>query len=178
MPPPEADQLDAEKRALREAVRAQIASISPTEAARRSRAICQAIAATGAFARARTIMAYLPIEDGPLEVDPRQLGAIAIARGKRLCYPRMDWDRKTMQPIVVPSALPRAEVRRHNVPEPTEGATVDAAEVDLVIVPGVAFDAARHRLGRGGDVQILQSRAQARNAAASARNRQIRRPGA
>lgn len=152
MTPPEADQLSAEKRALREAVRARVASISLADAASRSRAICLAIAATGSFARARTIMAYLPIvaEGAPPEVDPRPLGAMALARGKRLCYPRIDWDAKTMQPVAVTSTSPDVEVRKHHVPEPVDGTPIALAEVDMVIVPGVAFDAQRHRLGRGG----------------------------
>ena len=150
MPSPDAQPNDA-KRALREQMRAVLAALPPGEAATRSRALCRAVAATGVFQRARTIMAYLPIEtpNAPPEVDPRPLGAIALAHGKRLCYPCMDWDAKTMQPISVSCADPPTHVRRYEVPEPIEGDAIAPGDVDLVIVPGVAFDAQRRRLGRG-----------------------------
>lgn len=95
-------------------------------------------------------MVYLPIRTGAhAELDPCPLAARALALGKRIAYPRIDWDANTMQPIEATQALPDSEVRRHNVPEPVGGAPIALGEIDMVIVPGLAFDARGHRLGRG-----------------------------
>lgn len=39
---------------------------------------------------------------------------------------------------------------RHGIPEPAEGAEIEPEELDLVLLPLLAFDACGHRLGQGG----------------------------
>ena len=70
--------------------------------------------------------------------------------GKTVCLPRVDWDAKGMVPAVV-TDLTTLVTHRHGIAEPGERAPVVAVEdLDLILVPGVAFDERCNRLGRGG----------------------------
>ena len=42
------------------------------------------------------------------------------------------------------------EANRHGIPEPSQGALLDADALTVVLVPLLAFDARGHRLGQGG----------------------------
>jgi 5-formyltetrahydrofolate cyclo-ligase len=84
------------------------------------------------------------------EVDTHELQRACLAQGKRLCLPRTE--RKTRGIIIHPvSDLERdLAASRYNFREPLATLPiVPAAEVDLVVVPGVAFDEHGNRLGRG-----------------------------
>ena len=83
------------------------------------------------------------------EPDTRLLRDVAHHAGKRVVLPRV-----VGRDIV---ALPDAgmlEVSNFGVPEPAfpspESSAVSPDEIDLVIVPGLAFDADNFRVGYGG----------------------------
>jgi 5-formyltetrahydrofolate cyclo-ligase len=138
-----------EKRAVRAAVRARIGAMPPSERWLASAAVCQRVMALGVFARARTVMLFAPLPD---EVDLTGVLVRCREDGKRVCAARADWETREMVPAEVGggdwSAL---VIGRFGVREPGAGAAVvNALEIDLVLVPGVAFDAGGHRLGRGG----------------------------
>jgi 5-formyltetrahydrofolate cyclo-ligase len=137
--------LEASKRQLRGRMRARRGEISAQQAARAGLEAARWITASDAFRAAPTLALYAAI---PGEIETRALFEAGRAAGKRVCLPRStrphglefalvdDWDR------LVPGL--------HSVPEPPADAVVCAlAGGDLVIVPGVAFDAQGARLGRG-----------------------------
>lgn len=102
----------------------------------RSATIAERVRALPAFAACRTLLAYEPIG---AEVDPTELASMAAAHGR---------------PVYVPSADQRTRWRRWSHggdrPDsaPAASPTTNGSPV-LVLVPGLGFDVAGTRLGRG-----------------------------
>lgn len=131
---------------MREEARRGLEAISESERALRSRNICRRLGEAPSYVRASTIMMYFPM---PEEVDLLELAQRASASGKRLCLPRMDWSARTIAPLIVDWRTLRTEVREHGISEPTEGEVAPLKTIDLILVPGLAFDEGGRRLGRG-----------------------------
>ena len=111
-----------------------------------SDAIIEHLKKSAEWRRSSTIMAYLAT---PTEVDLDGLWAPAPA--PTVCAPRVDWDAGTMHPVPIKDPRTETVVRRHGVREPrADLPAIDPDRLDLVLVPGLAFDAAGGRLGRGG----------------------------
>jgi 5-formyltetrahydrofolate cyclo-ligase len=140
--------MQARKQQLRSELQVAIRAITPDVAADFSDRICRHIQEWEPYARARTLMLYAPT---PPEPDVFDLVSAAIAAGKRLCAPRTDWQRQRLTPAMVNDWSNDMVAGRYGINEPREScALVPLADIDLVIVPGVAFDPTGCRLGRGG----------------------------
>lgn len=123
--------------------------LSSQEVVQKSRLITRRILSLEEFRRARTIMAYVDFRN---EVKTEELIRTSMAMGKRVAVPLTDLQQKRLIPSLLrdfpgdlaPGAWgimePRLESLRPLLPE----------ELDLVIVPGVAFDERGNRLGYGG----------------------------
>jgi len=85
----------------------------------------------------------------PHEVDTSQLAIRAWADQKRVLAPRVTWDQRRMLPIEIQSLATGVEVGYMGIREPVEGMPVPVSDIELVIVPGLAFDEQGNRLGRG-----------------------------
>ena len=96
------------------------------------------------LAGSRVVMAYWPLPD---EVDIRPLIYALSAQGKVILLPKVTGD-DTMELRRYTSRTDLAEGAFH-IQEPVGGLFTDYGRIDVVLVPGVAFDAAGHRLGRG-----------------------------
>lgn len=136
------------KTELRRAARHELGAMGPTTITELSAAVCKRLSESGLVPAHGTVLAYLPIP-GSAEVDVVPFAEEAAAQGMRVCFPVIDWERRTMTPVAVEISRLRTEVRQNGVPEPTEGTAIDPSELDLVIVPGLAFDPMGGRLGRG-----------------------------
>jgi len=92
----------------------------------------------------QTIMAYWPLPD---EVDIRPLLAHLVAEGRTVLLPKV-LDDERMELRCYSSEADLAEGAFH-IMEPVGEPYTDYDKIDVVLVPGMAFDAAGHRLGRG-----------------------------
>lgn len=97
----------------------------------------------------RTIMFFVSFRS---EVETREMIEESLARGKRVLVPKSLPEER----VLVPSQLLDFEKDLvpgyYDIPEPHPEALrpVEPSEIDLLIVPGVAFDLQGNRLGYGG----------------------------
>jgi 5-formyltetrahydrofolate cyclo-ligase len=97
------------------------------------------------FARARTVVAYSAMRK---ELDPEALLAHAASLGKRIGLPRVDDDQHLQ--LHVHQLGEALEESGYGMLEPAaSNASIDPAEVDLIIVPALALDGGGQRLGYG-----------------------------
>ena len=150
-----------EKRALRDRLVRTRAAWPPSERARASAAAAAILAETSGWRSAATVALYAPMG---AEVDTRPLSERAAAEGKRIAWPFLEPGALALRfgscevADLVGGPLGTRE-------PPRLAAPVALAEIDLVVVPGVAFDARGRRLGRGrghydATLSLLPSRAE------------------
>jgi 5-formyltetrahydrofolate cyclo-ligase len=96
------------------------------------------------FARAECIALYAPAHN---ETDTAGIREEAVAAGKRVLYPAVCGDRMMFRQV---EGLQSLAEGRFGILEPCPtGKDHHADEPDLIVVPGVAFDPAGHRIGYG-----------------------------
>jgi 5-formyltetrahydrofolate cyclo-ligase len=93
------------------------------------------------YQRAKTVMAFVAFKGEP-DTDP--LFARLSVEGKQLLLPRVE-----PSGIVAAAGDSPLVASKFGVQEPS-GPAVDVGDIDLVIVPGLAFTESGHRLGYGG----------------------------
>ncbi|MEE4252996.1 MAG: 5-formyltetrahydrofolate cyclo-ligase [Desulfuromusa sp.] len=103
----------------------------------------QQLIASECFARAKTVALYSPINN---EVATEQVFLEARKGNKQVYYPRVDGDDLAFFEVRETSELLPGGF---GVAEPVTGRQISVTELDLVVVPGVAFDLRGHRLGYG-----------------------------
>jgi 5-formyltetrahydrofolate cyclo-ligase len=92
-------------------------------------------------------MAYAPVRN---EVETGGLIEKALSAGKRVALPVTETSRKVIYPRIITRYPEDLVPGPFGIAEPCPFCPVAAAEeVDLIIVPGVAFDARGFRLGYG-----------------------------
>ncbi|NLA10734.1 MAG: 5-formyltetrahydrofolate cyclo-ligase [Firmicutes bacterium] len=137
------------KNALRKEIYALRDSLTPEEIAVKSRAVAGQLEELPFYREAATIMFFLSFRS---EVDTRGMVEENLAKGKRVLVPKS----LPQERVLVPSQLLDLEkdlaLGYYDIPEPRAEALrpVEPAEIDLLIVPGVAFDLQGNRLGYGG----------------------------
>ena len=136
--------LKQDKRALRRAVLAERDALSRTERAARSEAIVDRLLGLEEATGAGAVLAFWSFGS---EVDTAPLLDRLRSRGTTAALPRTrDGD---IVPVVWTPGSPMIETS-FGSREPTDGRVLQARELDLIVVPGVAFDRSCHRVGYGG----------------------------
>jgi 5-formyltetrahydrofolate cyclo-ligase len=132
------------KRALRRRILERRDAIDTSERAERSARIASRLRSLPEVERARTVMAFWSfgseVETGPL------IRALHEA-GTRVALPRIQG--RDVAAVDYAPGDPVAPTG-FGAMEPTGGEVLEPGDVDLVIVPGVAFDRAGGRVGYGG----------------------------
>ncbi len=100
------------------------------------------------FQQALTILFYSSF-DG--EVDTCDMIKNAQENGKKIGLPKVDRNSNFFVPTLIEYLDKELEIGAYGIKEPisTEGKTLSLKEIDMVVVPGVAFDKQNNRLGRG-----------------------------
>lgn len=136
------------KAQLRATMKSLLAAMSPAECTTASASACDRVAALPEFAAARTIALYAPL---PTELDVFPLAALAISQGKAAAIPRTNWaTRELVFSSITSTDLNALVLGRLGLREPAPDApAIPISTIDLLLVPGLAFDRRGNRLGRG-----------------------------
>lgn len=174
--------IQAAKRELRRKTLARLRAQVPEERRRASVALHERLFALEVFRRARGVHCYLSL---PEEVDTSAVLVRCHAEGKTLFVPyqipaqgRLGLARWSPNLPLVAGPLGVAEPAPAQQGTAAGGGAAEAetlAAIDLVVVPGVAFDRAGGRLGRGKGYydKFLKELADARRAAGAGQAAQI-----
>ncbi len=111
--------------------------------ARLSRLIQQRLIASEYFSQAHSLALYSPINN---EVATTQIFAAAKKLDKKVYYPRVTGDTFDFFEVRTSDDL---VIGAFGVAEPVSTVKIPVADLDLVVVPGVAFDVRGYRLGYG-----------------------------
>lgn len=99
------------------------------------------------FRNARCVMWYVSTEE---EVDTRRMIEETLRMGKRVCVPVvLKGSRKMVVSEIKESGILHKGCYGIYQPKDSSVDPVPLEEIDLVVVPGVAFDRGNMRLGRG-----------------------------
>jgi 5-formyltetrahydrofolate cyclo-ligase len=138
--------LAARKQRLRRELIARRHAVSPEAARRAALRAAERVVATSEFRTARHIALYAAFGG---EIDARPIFDAAARSGKIRLLPRAQrGSRLGFAPVEEWAALVPGDLGALE-PAP-ESVEVRLVRGDLVVVPGIAFDRAGHRLGRGG----------------------------
>ncbi|MFQ5805420.1 MAG: 5-formyltetrahydrofolate cyclo-ligase [Phycisphaerae bacterium] len=134
------------KKELRQKLRRRLDEIPPDELAERSALACGRLLELPEYRRAEIVMIFLST---PKEVDTSQIALHCWSNMKRVLAPKVSWEQRRMLPTEIKSLTSDVHAGMLGIREPIEGLPIPVADIDLVIVPGLGFDAAGNRLGRG-----------------------------
>ena len=132
--------ISSDKRKIRQGIRAKIAELSAKEKAALSAQIFSKIASLKAIEQASVVAIFVSLDDEPQTADfIRQLSL-----QKRVVTPRVEGDEMNFYDI-----SEGVEIGSFGIMEPISATPVEPSEIDVMIVPGVAFTRLGARLGRG-----------------------------
>ncbi len=131
-----------EKEQIRKEILAKRRGLTAEDIQRESHAICQRIQSMEVFQQAEALYAYMDCKG---EASVRELMEEAFRQGKRVAVPKVEGREMKFYYI---QSFEECEPGYFGIPEPVTGR--EASDEDaLMIMPGVAFDGRRHRVGYG-----------------------------
>jgi 5-formyltetrahydrofolate cyclo-ligase len=133
------------KRAIRSTVKSVRENLSPKEIRELSAAVIDRLKKCKYFQNAKSVMFYFPVK-GEVDLLPL-MEELLKDKTKKVLLPKI-----TQEDELVAVEVSDMEVLRpgkYGIPEPLGGKIVKPEKIDLVIVPGVAFDEKCNRLGMG-----------------------------
>ena len=135
------------KQELRQRILDHIKLQKEEDAFIKSRVICSKLLSLPVFQQAQTIMFYVSVRG---EVNTFPMMEKAIEFKKRVDVPVIRKETRHLIPVEITS-LRELIPGPYGIPEPPfdEAHALRPEDLDLVLVPGVAFDHAGNRLGRG-----------------------------
>jgi 5-formyltetrahydrofolate cyclo-ligase len=139
--------LNAQKALLRKEIRAALQKISPAARNAASAQLCIRLKEQSFWKNAASVLFFAPLPD---EADVWPLLEETVAGGKIAALPRFDPADQGYAACRVQNPQSEIAVGQFGIREPKPGcAEMVLSRLDLILVPGVAFDLCGRRLGRG-----------------------------
>ena len=137
-----------DKKAIRKQILAHRSSLEQAALLEKSKQISEQLLALEHYQKAKTLMIYL---DFRKEVATGMIVEKALQMGKRVTVPVVvNQESKTMVPSLLRDYPGDLQEGNYGIKEPRVLQPVIPWEIDLIVVPGVAFDYQGNRLGYGG----------------------------
>jgi 5-formyltetrahydrofolate cyclo-ligase len=135
------------KQAVRNEVRARLKLMAPGERVTASARARGLLAMQPLWVAAQWVLFFAPL---PEELDIWPLLAEALSAGKRVALPRFVGENRTYEACQIQDPKSDLQVGLYGIREPASRcARLSLSRLDLILVPGVAFDLQGRRLGRG-----------------------------
>jgi 5-formyltetrahydrofolate cyclo-ligase len=135
------------KAQLRIVVRSKLLSITAEQRAELSSLACDSLRRQPIWTTAKSVLFYAKLPD---ELDLSPLIDEALASGKTVALPKYIQSAEGYAAFKISHSTQDCVVGKFGIIEPTAAcAEFPLNRLDLVLVPGVAFDLTGHRLGRG-----------------------------
>ena len=137
------------KKRIRQTVLTRRQALSPSAVEQKSRVIQERVGALSEYISARILHSYVSSKDN--EVDTHHLIQEALSQGKRVVVPVTEFAARVLRHVEIQS-LEQLRPTRWGLLEPQgdDLQQVDISDIDLVLVPGLAFDRTGCRIGFGG----------------------------
>ena len=139
----------AAKNLMRSAVKTAKATLTPSFKAQQAKAVFDTIEQTPEFRQAKTILMYWSMPD---ELPTHQW-VKKWSRSKKILLPVINNKQLIVGQFTTETKLVRGVLNLMEppieIPEKIGLTSDDAEQIDLAIIPGVAFDKQKNRLGRG-----------------------------
>ena len=132
------------KQELRAMIRQRKRAMTMEEICDKSRALTEKFLATEQYRNAKSIYGYLPYNQ---EVRTEAILEQALRDGKTVAVPKVYGDHMK---FICLTELTAVEKGYSNIPEPIADGPEAEDPQALVLMPGLAFDPAGHRIGYGG----------------------------
>lgn len=137
----------ADKRKLRKLMLKKLNNQKEESRGEKSIKIKEKLFRLDVFKKAKTIMMYLALNP---EVQTYQMIEGALRLGKRVALPVCGIKAKKITPCLIKGLESRCfKEGPYGIKEPSGRKAVNIREIDLCLVPGLAFDLSGNRLGRG-----------------------------
>ena len=136
------------KHKIRSHIKEKLNNHSELEKTKKSGIIKDRLFNEEAFREAKVVMFYVSLKD---EVNTMSMIDEAISIGKRVCVPVIIKEDKRLIAGEIKNRTADLERQHFGIYQPKAGHVkeVPLEDIDLIIVPGVAFDKKNVRLGRG-----------------------------
>ena len=140
--------ITAEKNRIRQNILEKRNSLTRADIVYRSKKIFVRLKELPEFRNAGTIMFYLSKEN---EVETRPMITGAIKQNKTVCVPKTDVIKHEIYPVAIKDIQRDLLPGTFGIDEPVldQKNVIPADKIDLIIVPGIAFDHQGGRLGWG-----------------------------
>ena len=134
------------KHEQRKAIKSVLKGLSEDELKQESLLAAKRFTLLDEFKRAKTVMAYMAMQR---ECDPSVIVRAAKESGKRVAFPLCIEGNRLK--ILVPNDDNAFCVGAYGIIEPdiTRSTVIEPNDLDIIVVPGLAFDKNCQRLGRG-----------------------------
>jgi len=140
--------LDDEKRRLRETILARRKKLTAAQRVIRSADILQRLFELDEVNAARWIQFYVSFGS---EVETTGMIAHALSLGKRVAVPKIEPESRSIVLSEIKDPVGDLSPGASGFPEPTAASyrPVEIGNIDLFVIPGIAFDEGGNRIGRG-----------------------------
>lgn len=129
-----------EKKSIRKQIKEQREQLPVVEVKETSEKIYEKFVTSESFQKAKVVMSYMSFKN---EVDTHKINEAVITSGKKLILPRIK-DKENIEAVEYSGNFQKGSMGIiEPVGEPYE------KEIDLIIVPGIAFDREGNRIGFG-----------------------------